>query len=172
MSVNHCLLPVTDDELDSILELPERIRDVAEQRAGDVVELGEDGVAIVALTAESGEDPLAFMRAGAPDDVCDWVGRYVEADGRVVECEVDMGYGPASYYRNSFLLEVAERLEPMTAEAFAEECDLDWLEENSIYPSGWHDEGRLETLIESFNIYRICVLDAAKNGHHLLVWCA
>lgn len=173
MSVNHYLLPINDGELASILRTPEELRTLAERRAADVLDLGEDGVAIVTLTAESDDDPLAFIRTGAPDEVAGRVGRYAEKDdGRVVECEVDMGYGPASYYRNSFLREVARKLAPITADVFVANYDPDWLEENHVYPSGWHDEGRKETLVESFNLYRICIVAAAKSGQHLLVWCA
>lgn len=171
MSVNHFLLPITDDELETILQLPEEVRDLVERRSADVCRLQEDGLAIVALTAESEEDPLAFVRMGAPKAVCGRIGRYSEDGGRVVECEVDMGYGPASYYRNSFLREVAGKLRPITAEVFAANCDTDWLADHHIYPSGWHDEGRVETLMESFNLYRACILATAKSGQHLLVWC-
>lgn len=166
MSVNHYLLAVSDEELAAILRTPEHIRKVVEKRNDDVCGLGEDGLAIVSLTAESAEDPLAFIRMGASDPaVAGWVGRCAEGE----ECEVDMGYGPASYYRNSFLRKVAKRLRPITYEVFAANCDVDWLEEHDVYPGYWHDEGRRETLIESFNLYRICVLGAADSGRHLLV---
>ncbi len=169
MSVNHFLLPITDDELDTILRTPEQVRDLVDHRSADVCGLAEDGCAIVALTAESDEDPLAFLRMGAPKAVCGWIGRYSKGDGG--GCEVDMGYGPASYYRNSFLREVADKLRPITAEVFAANCDTDWLADHHVYPSGWHDEGRVETLMESFNLYRACILATAKSGQHLLVWC-
>jgi len=172
MSVNHYLLPISDDELASVLRTPEEIRALVERRSADVQGLGEDGVAIVTLTAESDDDPLAFIRTGAPDEVSGWVGRYAEEGGRCVECEVDMGYGPASYYRNVFLWEVARKLTSITADAFAANYDPDWLEENHVYPAGWHDPGRKETLIESFVLYRPCIVAAAKSGQHLLVWCA
>lgn len=172
MSVNHYLLPISDDELASILRTPEEIRSLVERRSADVQGLGEDGVAIVTLTAESSDDPLAFIRTGAPDAVSGWVGRYAEEDGSVTECELDMGYGPASYYRNSFLREVARKLAPITVDTFTANYDPDWLEENYIYPSGWHDPGRKELLIDSFNLYRACIMAAARAGHHLLVWCA
>lgn len=172
MSVNHYLLPVTDNELASVLRTPERIRGLAKRRSAAVQGLGEDGLAIIALTAENGEDPLAFMHKGAPGNVSGRVGRYAVEDGRVVECEVDMGYGPASYYRNGFLKKVARRLKPITADAFAANCDLDWLADNCVYPAGWHDAGRKEALIASFQRYRACILAAAKSGQHLLVWCA
>jgi len=173
MSVNHYLLSITDEELASILRTPQYVRELVERRSKDVQSLSEDGVAIVALTAASEQDPLAFIQTGAPDEVSGWVGKYAEAGGRVVEdCEVDMGYGPASYYRNSFLQDVAQKLEEITASDFAANCDLDWLEENHVYHSGWHDEGRKERLVESFDRYRSYILAAAKSGEHLIVWCA
>lgn len=172
MSVNHYLLPISEDELDDILRTPEQIHALAERRSEEVQEIGEDGVAIVILTAESDEEPLAFILSGAPDAVSGRIGKYAEEEGSVVECEVDMGYGPASYYRNSFLREVARRIKPITAEVFAANCDADWLEENRVYPGSWNDLGRKDKLIESFNLYRACILGAAMSGRHLLVWCA
>jgi hypothetical protein len=169
MSVNHFLLPITDDELEAILRTPEEVRDLVERRSADVCGLQEDGLAIVALTAESEEDPLAFIRMGAPKAVCGWIGRYSEGDGCV--CEVDMGYGPASYYRNRFLRKVASKLRRITAEVFAANCDMDWLADHHIYPSGWRDAWRKDMLMKSFNFYRACILDTAKSGQHLLVWC-
>jgi len=171
MSVDHYLLPITDAELASLLEAPARVRDLVQQRSDRVVTLGEDGVAIVSLTATSDQDPLSFLRTGAPDSQSGWIGKYVEEGGRVITCEVDMGYGPASYYRNSFLIEVARKLQPLTRDAFARKCNLDWLEKNHVYPGGWHNEGMKEILIDSFDRYRTCVLGAAKSGRHLLVWC-
>lgn len=168
MSVNHYLLTVSEDELASILRTPEEIHALVERRSADVLELGINGVAIVSLTAESTEDPLAFMMEGGPERDSGWVGRYVEG----VECEVDMCYGPASWYRNRFLREVATRIRPITVEDFTANCDLDWLEQNGVYLSGWRDPGRKESLIESFTVYRACILNAAKSGQHLLVWCA
>jgi hypothetical protein len=172
MSVNHFLISITNAELASLKELPERIHDLIEGRSTDVRGLGEDGLAIVALTAESDKDPLAFLSTGAPDDVSGWIGQYVEEDGVCKICEVDMGYGPASYYNNSFLKEVGRNLERWTIETFANGCDINWLEENGVYPSGWTDDGRKESLIESFTRYRSSVFAAAESGHHLLVWCA
>jgi hypothetical protein len=172
MSVNHYLLPVGEDELGVLLRAPEEVRALVERRSADVRELGPYAVAIVTLTAESGEDPLAFIQAGAPAAVCGWVGKYAEQGGRVIECEVDMGYGPASYYRNSFVRDVARKLEPITADTLVARYDPDWLEESGVYPSGWHDPGREEALVESFNRYRACIMAAAEDGQHLLVWCA
>jgi len=172
MSVNRYLMPITDDELTSLLQTPERVHDLVDERENEVQELGTDAVAIVVLTAESAEDPLAFMSEGAPGEVAGWIGEYAEEDGQVVECEIDMGYGPPAYYRNEFLQEVAQRLQALTVIDFAANCDLDWLEENDIYPTGWHDEGRKESLIESFNVYRECILAATESGRHLLLWCA
>jgi hypothetical protein len=172
MSVDHFLLPVSSAELDSLLNEPATIRDLVERRQAEVCELDADGLAIIALTSTGDGDPLAFMQDGAPDDVSGWIGKYVGDEKRVVHCEVDMGYGPASYYKNRFVREVARRLEQWTVDEFAANCDLDWLEENSVYPAGWLDEGRKEFLIEAFTKYRACILSAAESGQHLLVWCA
>lgn len=174
MSVNHYMLAVTDQELASILRTPEEIRELVERRSADVRGLGENGLAIVALTAEDGDDPLGFIRNGGPDAFCGTVGRYREEGGRVIEedVEVDMGYGPASYYRNGFLVVVAEKLEPILPPLFAAHCDLDWLEQHHVYPGDWQDEGRKEELVDAFERYRACVLAAAASGQHLLVWCA
>jgi len=148
------------------------VRELVDQREADVTELGQQGVAIVALTAESDVDPLAFIRMGGPEEASGWIGKYAEEDGCVIECEVDMGYGPASYYRNSFLREVARKLEPITADNFESSYDADWLEENDVYPGGWHETGRKDDLVESFKLYRACILSAMQSGEHLLVWCA
>jgi Domain of unknown function (DUF1877) len=172
MSVNRYLLPITDAELTSLLQTPKRVFDLVEERNTDVRELGTDAVAIVVLTAESADDPLAFMCEGAPENVGGWIGDYAEEDGEVVVCDIDTGDGPPSYFRNEFLQQVAQRLELITSVDFAANCDLDLPEDNDIYPTGWHDEGRKDELIESFNVYRECILSTAESGRHLLSWCA
>lgn len=171
MSVNHNLLPITDEELASLLKTPEAIRDLIDVHRLKVQRLGEDGLAIVALTASSRDDLLSFIVSGAPGSQSGWIGEYVEERGRVVKCQVDMGYGPASYYRNHFLIQVARKLLPITVDEFARRWDPDLLERNHVYPGGWHNDGAKELLLQSFRTYRACVLAAAESGQHLLVWC-
>jgi hypothetical protein len=168
MGVNHSLLPVTTQELTWILDVPERIREVVDGRRHEVCELLTDGCAIVALTGEGKDDPLSFIRTGGPEGLCGWVGGYKDDP---FNCEVDMGYGPASYYRHPFIAIVAEKLSPWTVEFFAENCDVDWLESAPVYPTGWLEPHRKEMLIDSFGKYRECILVAAASGRHLLVWC-
>lgn len=170
MGVNHFLLAINDEELATVLRTPEEVRGLVERRAGEVHGLGTGGVAIVALTGA--DDPLAFLHAGASDGVSGWVGRYVEEGGQVVECEVDMGYGPASYYRNGFLQKVAHKLAAISSEVFAARYDPDWLEKHCVYPCGWDGPGRNEWLIKAYCRYRTSVVAAAESGQHLLVWCA
>lgn len=172
MSVNHYLLPVTDGELDSIFKAPETIHDLIELRSQKLRTLGTNGIAIVVMTASSEKDPLNFIMSGAPKSDSGWIGQYIEEGNRVVTCEVDMGYGPASYYRNRFLRDIARALQPITVEKFMVNWDADWLENNHIYPSGWHDEWRKDDLAQSYVVYRACILAAAESGQHLLVWCA
>ena len=160
MSVNHSLLPISDGELASLLGDPAGIRDLVEKRDADVCRLWKEGLAIIALTATAEDDPLTFLQYGAPDAVSGWVG------------DVDMGYGPASYYKNPFVVEVASRLQPLTVNAFAEGIDLDWLDENNVYPGYWrkYPDANREMLIDRFTAYRQCVLSTAAAGKHLLVW--
>src|SRR5690349_7164451 len=120
MGVNHFLLAVTTVELNSVLANPVSLRELSEKRRFDsVVELLTDGLAIIFLIAEDENDPILFLHKGAPDDVSGWVGEYREKDGTVRKCEVDMGYGPASYYRNSFVRVVAQQLEQWSEARFA-----------------------------------------------------
>ena len=121
MSVNHSLLPINGGELASLLADPASVRELVEKRNADVCPLWKEGLAISALTASAEDDPLTFLQSGAPEAVSGSVG------------DVDMGYGPASYYRNAFVVEVARRLQPWTVEAFAKDIDLDWLDENNVY---------------------------------------
>jgi len=172
MSVNHYLLPISSEELSGLIDRPEKMHEFVKTRRTDVRTLGTDGVAIVALTAENNRDPLAFLQFGAPQKLSGWVGEYVESDGRVITCQVDMGYGPASYYKNRFLMEVARKLRRLTLEVLEINCDLEWLASHHVYPSGWEEEGRQESLINSFDVYRSCVIYAAESGQNLLVWCA
>ena len=160
MSVNHSLLPISDGELASVLGDPQSIRDLVKGHSADVCRLWKEGLAIIALTATAEDDPLAFLHSGAPDNVSGWVG------------DVDMGYGPASYYRNAFVVEVARRLQPLTVEAFAKGVDLDWLDENNVYPGHWRNnpDANREMLIDRFTAYRDCVLSTAAAGKNLLVW--
>ena len=160
MSVNHSLLPISDGELASLLGDPASVRDLVEKRDADVCRLWKEGLAIIALTATAEDDPLTFLQSGAPDAVSGWVG------------DVDMGYGPASYYKNPFVVEVASRLQPLTVKAFAKGIDLDWLDENNVYPGYWRNnpDANREMLIDRFTGYRECVLSTAAAGKHLLVW--
>jgi hypothetical protein len=162
MSINHSLLPISDGELATLIAVPASTYDFVQSRAAEVCRLYEDGLAIISLTAESESDPLAFMQSGAPDAVSGWIGEHVP--------EAHFAYGPASYYRNSFMAEVAKRLESWTVERFAEYCDVDFLDEHDIFPGGWRVPGRKESLIRSFGVYRDCVTSTAKSGKHLLVW--
>ena len=113
----------------------------------ETTRIGTDGVAIVALTTRGPTDLLAFMMDGLRRPSSrDRLGKYVEKDGRVIECEVDVGYGPASYYRNQFLQDVARELV-----AFTEGCVstrvviMALLEKYNVYPVGWTNEGRRES---------------------------
>jgi len=162
MSVNHSLLPIGDGELALLIAAPAGTYDFVQSRAADVCRLYEDGFAIISLTAEGEDDPLAFMQSGAPDAVSGWIGERVP--------EAHFSYGPASYYRNRFVAEVAKRLEPWTVETFAKHCDVDFLDEHDIHPGGWRAPGRKESLIHAFGVYRDCVTSAAASGKHLLVW--
>jgi len=176
MSVNHYLLPISDPDLSSILEVPERIRDFVESHANEICDLGTDGLAILSLTATGADDPLDFIRSGVPPEYPEkyagWIGEYIEKKERVVVCEVNMGYGPASYYRNDFLRIVAPLLQPFDVESIGTEEHMQWLEESGVYPGGWLDPGRDEFLKRAFETYKFCVLKTAKSGLNLLVWCA
>ncbi len=172
MSVNHYLLPISDIELSSLLEVPERIREFVQSHDQEIHELGEDGIAIATLTATAADDPLDFIRVGASPEHSGWIGKYREEEGRVVLCEVDMGYGPASYYRNAFLQIVAQKLQPFDVEAIGTHEHLNWLEENRVYPRGWLDPWRKDFLKRAFDRYKSCVLKSAESGLNLLVWCA
>ena len=160
MSVNHSLLPISDGELASLLGDPPSVRELVETRDADVCRLWKEGLAISALTATAEDDPLMFLQSGAPDAVSGRVG------------DVDMGYGPASYYKNPFVVEVASRLQPLTVKAFAKGIDLDWLDENNVYPGYWRNDPDFnrKMLVERFTRYRECVLSTAAAGKHLLVW--
>lgn len=170
MSVNHALLPITTAELEVILQTPERVRELVEQREADIVELGKEGPAVVALTAEAADDPLTFLLKGGPENESGWVGWY-RVEGGVGTCEVEMGYGPGSYFRNEFLQKVADRLRVIQAEDVAARFDPDWLEEACVYPGAWHGRERKEHLVDAFSRYRACILRAAESGQHLLMWC-
>ncbi|MHB0958029.1 MAG: DUF1877 family protein [Pirellulaceae bacterium] len=172
MSVDHYLLPVMEDELASILAEPETIHQVVDGHEDEVCRLFQNAKAIMFLTAADVNDPLLFLESGGPPEIAGWIGEYVVEDDRVVTCEADMGYGPASYYRNEFIVAVAQRLRTWTVEKFAERCDLDLLEEQYIYPLDWQEPGRREDLIQSFTDFRECVIATAESGKHLLSWAA
>src|SRR5688572_9616821 len=160
MSVNQSLLPISDGELVSLQGDPASIRELVEKRNADVCRLWKEGLAISALTTTAENDPLLFLQSGAPDAVSGPVG------------DVDMGYGAASYYKNPFVVEVARRLQPLTVTVFAKGIDLDWLDENNVYPGYWRNDAdaRRRMLIDRFAAYRECVISAAAAGKHLLVW--
>lgn len=172
MSVNHNFLPLSDAELSSLVENPESAHVLVEDRRNEVQTIFTMGVAITALIAEDEDDPLAFLECGGPEGECGWVGEYDEGnEDRGATCQVDMGYGPASYYKNSFLLSIAEAISRIAVADFASRFNADWLEVNHVYPGQWHNESSREFLVECFITLRNCVIEAARNGHHLLVWC-
>ena len=173
MSVNHFFLPITDAELDSLLASPESAHAFVEAREADVQTIHTQGVAITALIAADEHDPLAFLQHGGPEGECGWVGEYIEGDEEHgATCQVDMGYGPASYYKSIFLQVIVEAISGISQGDFAARFDADWLEENYVYPGHWHDVDSQEFLVRCFATLRNCVIEAARNGHHLLVWCA
>lgn len=173
MSVNHFFLPVSDAELASLLAEPKSAHALIEARDAEVQTIHTQGIAITALMAEDENDPLAFLQCGGPDGECGWIGEYSEGNEEEgATCEVDLGYGPGSYYKNSFLLVVAEAISRISAGEFASHFTADWLEENHIYPGYWHEEGRREFLVECFVTLRTCLTETARSGRHLLVWCA
>lgn len=167
MSVDFHFLSISNEELNAIKNIPDSIMELVEERNSDHLWLGPEVKAIVALTAEGPEDPLSFTIDGAPDNVAGYIGTFEDGD-----CEIDMGYGPCSYFLNSFLIQVSERLKLFTIETFTESCDLEWLEENYFAPTGWLEDGRKEDLVESYSMYKEYVQNAANNGQHLLVWRA
>jgi hypothetical protein len=172
MSVEHYLLSISDEALTSILAVPEVIHEVVDKQEDEVCRLFENAPAIMFLTAADADDPLLFLEQGAPPGMSGWVGEYVVEDDRVVSCEVDMGYGPATYFRKEYVAVVARRLNEWTMEQFAERFDPDVLEEHYVYPLGWRDPGRREDLIQSFSDLREYVMAAADSGKHLLAWNA
>jgi hypothetical protein len=156
-------LPVTEQQLTKMLMSDEFARDfIFEDKKDDWVRLDTDVLAIIAITSPSDYDPLSFVTEGAVD-------HYDEAGD--VGDRISMGSGPASYYRNSFLKLVAKRLEPWTVKEFESRADMEWLEHEGIYPSGWTDSHRKRVLVEAFALYRDCILKTAAAGQHLLVWC-
>jgi hypothetical protein len=171
MSVNHYFLAIDGAELASLLERPEAIRELVRARISDTCFIGEMGSAIVAITAESGQDPLAFMMEGGPDEFAGSVGDAVEKSGRQ-QFFIDMGYGPASYYRNLFVAKVAQSLSLITVDLFTRHCDMDQLEAAHVYPGGWLHAGSKKYLVDCFDSYRSYVIKAADAGQNLLVWCA
>jgi len=163
MSVNHCLLPIADAELALLLTAPATIHAFVENHASEICQLSTDGIAIMSLTAEQEGDPLTFMQSGGPSDSSGWIGDEDDQSSHFT-------YGPASYFKNTFVIEIAKRLGPWTVDKFAEHCDVDFLDQHNIYPGRWQSPGRKESLIRSFNAYRNCLITAAALGKDLLVW--
>lgn len=157
-------LSVTDEQLSKMIADAEFAHDfIFKEKQEAWVRLDTDVLAIIAITSTSDDDPLSFVQEGAGYDHLD------EAGG--VGRDIDMGCGPASYYKNSFLKLVAKRLEPWTVEEFDSHADMEKLEQEDVYPAGWTDAHRKPTLIEAFALYRDCILKTAAAGQHLLVWC-
>jgi hypothetical protein len=163
MSVNHMFLPITDQQLKKMLADEEYAHDfIFEEKKDDWVHLSTDVLAIIAITSPSDDDPLSFVQEGA--------GEYEDEAGDVGD-RINMGQEPAAYYKNSFLRLVAKKLGPWTVEKFELHADMQRLEEECVYPTGWTDAHRKPSLIKAFARYRECVLKTAAAGRHLLVWC-
>ncbi len=172
MSVNYNLLPVTGSQLTQILSDPESLPVFVKQHENEICSVSTNIQAILFTVASDTDDPLLFLESGGPAELAGWVGEYTAIDGGDVKCEVDMGYGPASYFRTELVARMSGRLQQWTVEKFASACDVDELESACVYPSGWQEPGRREDLIEFFAGFRDCIMSAAESGKHLLAWSA
>jgi hypothetical protein len=154
MSVNHYFLPVTDEQLNKMINDDEYAHDfIFEEKKDDWVDLSTDVLAIIAITSPSDENVLSFVQEGAIDH---------EDEVGDIGSRINMGSEPASYYKNSFLKLVAKKLKRWTVEKFESQADTERLEEECVYPSGWTDAHRKPMLVEAFALYRDCILNTAK----------
>src|SRR5688572_20658987 len=111
MGVNHYILPVSDADLASVLADPESMHEFVDARRDKVCEIFTQGPAIMCLIADDEHDEIAFfLENDGPEGQTGWVGDYEEVDRRVVTCQVDMGYGPASFYRWPYVAQFARKL--------------------------------------------------------------
>jgi len=171
MSVNHYLLHISDEDLTSLINDPEQSHDLVKSRQDDIYDLKETGPVLTALLAEGPEDELAFLSTVRSPSESGWIGEYLVEDGREVRCQIDMGYGPPWYCRDSFVKRVAVKLREITEDDLKTWYDPVWLEEYCIYPPGnWEDPLRWDYVREHFHVLKDCVLSAADSGKNLLIW--
>jgi hypothetical protein len=163
MGVNHVLLPISQAAVRLLNEGPEMIRPFTDGLEHHSVRLLNDGPAISALLARGPDDPLGILFGGSK-----FAAGYI---GREGDNAADMGYGRAEYYSNQFLIDLAKRLVDWPVSRFDAECDVNWLEQNNVYPGEWQNPEHRRRLITAFENFRGCIMDAAMAGQWLVMWC-
>lgn len=140
MSMIGCFLPITESELNSLLNNPETISDliyeVPEER---IIDIDKSWHAIhFTLNQDQwgGSEPLINVILG----------------GTPVS-EEDVGYGPARYLTPSQVKSVAIALEEFGESKFVSNFNSDKLTSNDIYPSIWDDSP--ETLEYVKDYYKV-----------------
>jgi hypothetical protein len=158
MSMIGNYLPVTQAELDALYRDPNGIADFLVAHRDRIIDIGKAWHGIHFMLTGSvwdGPEPLnGVVLGGLP------IG------------DIDLGYGPARGLSAARVKVVAEALEPMTEAIFCTRFDPGAMAQETIYPQIWAREGpeALKFLVEYFAVVRRVFLDAARNGHALILF--
>jgi hypothetical protein len=89
-----------------------------------------------------------------------------------LEIGEDMGYGPARLLLPELVRDVAELLEPLTAEVLAARYDPKAMDEADIYPQIWERDGAegLDYILHFYGPLRTFYLEARDRGDAALLW--
>lgn len=167
MSMIGSFLLVEDETLGRLLEAPESIHALLEERVQqaeapkDYVDVDKAWHALHFLltsTAWEGEPPLDFIASGG---AC--IG------------EEDVGYGPARALRKEAVVSLARALEGITTATLVERYDGRKMAQLEIYPQGWTDldprnGDEFGYFTSAFEDLAALVRKGAATGRGLLVW--
>jgi hypothetical protein len=137
------LMQVTEKDLKDILKNPSLLEDRvdADEAKDDEIDLDKawEGI-FYALTGytlaeiEKAKPPMAWVVFG----------------DKVVDEDLDMGYGPAQYITPDQVKQLNQELDKVTAEQLTQNYDGKKMTDHGIYPEIWEETDGLDYLLEYF----------------------
>jgi hypothetical protein len=154
MSMIVCFRTATDNEIEAVLERPQRILKVfglpedlykpgflsrlfGRSRDASQPDDWEPDPDNEEFDTDKAWHGIHFLLTGKP-----WEGQpplnFMVAGGREIG-KIDVGYGPARCFTSQEVASVYEALEPITTDALKLKCDREAFRKNDIYPNIWDE---------------------------------
>jgi hypothetical protein len=161
MGMIVCLLAVSEEELNAILENSsqlETILDEDEERLNDIDKAWEGIIYLLSgqgLSADNG--PVKDLSR-------------VIFSGQVVDEEQELGMGPAHYLTPAQVKEAAEELAQLTDEQLRSRYEIHAMTKAGIYPNIWDDDNSLEYLLDNIEVLKVFYKTAAEDGNGVITF--